>query len=209
MAIDLSSLGWGDDLASAYARFDRPDQQAARVTRVDRGVCTALGRTGALRASLSGTLLSMAAGDPAALPCAGDWLVVRTWPDRRVTAEAVLPRRTAIIRATAGRESQGQVLAANLDAVAVVEPMDPSPDLGRIERLLSLAWESGAPPLVVLTKSDLAADQAAVADQVSAAAAGADVYAVSAHTGLGLEPTARAEELTVADFVRLAGVLDK
>jgi ribosome biogenesis GTPase len=187
MATDLRSLGWDDHVAAAYARHDRADQRPGRVTRAYRGVCTVLTAAGTVRATMSGALLAVAAEDPVGLPCAGDWVVVRTWPDDRLTAEVVLPRRTAIVRRTAGKESQGQVLAANVDAAAVVEPMDPEPDLGRIERLLSLAWESGAPPLVLLTKADLAADPAAVADQVSDVAPGVPVHAVSAVTGLGLE----------------------
>jgi len=188
MSIDLSALGWDDAFAAVYAAgHDRPGQRPARVSRVDRGVCTAIAADGPLRASLGGGLLARAARDPGALPCAGDWLVVRTWPDERLTAEAVLPRRTAIVRAVAGEESFGQVLAANIDAVAVVEPVDPSPDLGRIERLLALAWESGAKPLVVLTKADLAADPEAIAAQMPGRASGVQVYAVSARTGLGLD----------------------
>jgi ribosome biogenesis GTPase len=186
MNIDLSSLGWDDDFAAECARLARGEP--ARISRVDRGVCTALAAGGPLRATLSGDLLAAAAADPTTLPCAGDWVAVRTWPDRRLTMEAVLPRRTAIVRASAGEESFGQVLAANVDAVAVVEPMDPSPDLARIERLLALAWESGARPLVVLTKADLAANATAVAEQVAEAAAGAEVFAASARTGKGLKP---------------------
>jgi ribosome biogenesis GTPase len=188
MTIDLSALGWDDAFAAAYAsRHDRPGQRPARVSRVDRGVCTALAADGPVRASLGGALMAQAARDPGALPCAGDWLVVRTWPDERLTAEAVLPRRTAIVRAVAGEESFGQVLAANVDAVAVVEPVDPSPDLGRIERLLALAWESGAKPLLVLTKADLAADPEALAGQMPGRSSGVEVHAVSARTGLGLD----------------------
>jgi ribosome biogenesis GTPase len=186
MTFVLASLGWDAHFASAYAGHDRPDQMAGRVTRVDRGVCTTLTGDGPVRASLAGTLLSRTAEDPAAQPCAGDWVVLRTWPDRRTTVEAVLPRRTAIVRRTSDKESVGQVLAANLDTAAVVEPMDPEPDLGRIERLLTLAWESGARPLVLLTKADLAADPVAVAEQVALSAPGAEVLAVSAHRGDGL-----------------------
>jgi ribosome biogenesis GTPase / thiamine phosphate phosphatase len=187
MRIDLSSLGWDDAFAEARRRLSSPGSPA-RVSRVDRGVCTALSADGPVRASVSGSLLAAAAADPTALPCAGDWVLVRTWPDAKLTMEAVLPRRTAIVRAAAGEPPRGQVLAANLDAVAVVEPMDPSPDLGRIERLLALAWESGARPLVVLTKADLAADPEAVARQIGAAAPGVDVFAASARTRKGLKP---------------------
>jgi ribosome biogenesis GTPase / thiamine phosphate phosphatase len=187
MTVDLSSLGWDDRFAAAYRVHDRPDQRPARVTRVDRGVCAALAAAGTVRASVAGAILERAARDPAQLPCAGDWVVVRSWPDSRTTVEAVLPRRTAIVRATAGKEALGQILAANVDAAAVVEPLEPSPDLGRIERLLALAWDCGAQPLVVLTKADLLADPTAVAAAVAAAAPGAAVYPVSARTGAGLE----------------------
>ena len=56
------------------------------------------------------------------------------------------------MRANANAESRGQVLAANIDVAAVIEPIDPSPDLGRVERLLALAWESGARPVVAADK---------------------------------------------------------
>src|SRR5690242_4474280 len=155
--------------------------------RVDRGVCTVLAESGATRASLAGAILAAAARDPIVLPCTGDWVVTHTWPDRRVTIETVLPRRSAVVRASAGAASHAQVLAANLDVAAVVEPLDPAPDLGRIERLLALAWESGARPMVLLTKADLLARPKPVVAQVAGVAAGADVVAVSARTGTGLE----------------------
>jgi ribosome biogenesis GTPase len=185
MTFDLASLGWDAPLAAALRALPA-DLQPGRVIRVDRGVCTVLCASGPVRATLAGSILAGASRDPATLPCAGDWVAVRAWPDQRVTAEAVLPRRTAIVRRTADKDSTGQVLAANIDAAAVVEPMDPAPDKGRIERLLALAWESGARPLVVLTKCDLAPDPAAVAAQVADIAPGVEVLPVSAERGDGL-----------------------
>jgi ribosome biogenesis GTPase len=93
MRSDLSALGWDGTLAAAYAPLDRGDAAPGRVLRADRGVCTVVGAHGVVRASLAGTLLVSAAGNPAALPCAGDWVVIRWWPDRRCTVEMVLPRR--------------------------------------------------------------------------------------------------------------------
>jgi ribosome biogenesis GTPase len=186
MKFNLASLGWDAGFAAGYARFDRPDHRPARVARVDRGICTVFAADGMERASLSGGLLVLAGRDPVALPCAGDWVAVRTWPDERHTIEAVLPRRTTVVRATAGRRAQGQVLAANLDAVAIVEPLDPAPDLGRVERLLALAWESGARPLVVLTKADLLADPELVAAEFAEVAPGLEVVVASARSGAGL-----------------------
>jgi ribosome biogenesis GTPase len=194
MTFDLASLGWDADFASAYADVvggpagvTRPDLRPARVARVDRGVCTIFAADGTDRASLAGGLLAQCGRDPLALPCAGDWVVVRTWPDARATIEAVLPRRTRVVRATAGRESRGQVLASNLDVVAVVEPLAPAPDLAQIERLLSIAVASGARPLVLLTKADLLSRPDPVVRQVTELTGGVDVIAVSAQRGTGLD----------------------
>ena len=138
---------------------------------------------GESRASYSGALKRAAALDPVALPCVGDWVAIDTGPQPEV--RAVLPRRTSIVRAGVSPGiSHGQVLAANVDLVYLAEPAVPSIDLGRIERLLALAWESGAVPVIVITKADLAeVDLAAVA----AAAPGAEVVLVSSVTGAGLD----------------------
>ena len=187
MTYPLSQLGWDDFFASAYRPLDRSDSLPGRVLRADRGVCTVLGADGVLRATLAGGVLLDAARDPARLPCAGDWVVLRRWPDRRTTIECVLPRRTALIRRTADKDASGQVLAANMDTVAVVEPVHPAPDDARIERLLALAWESGARPVLVLSKCDTAADPAAVARQVGELAPDVPVLAVSVTRGQGLD----------------------
>ncbi|MFB9239040.1 ribosome small subunit-dependent GTPase A [Plantactinospora siamensis] len=186
MTVDLTALGWSPALAEHAARCGA-GLRPGRVVRADRGVLTTLCAEGPVRATVAGSLLAAAAADPAQLPCAGDWVLVRDWPDDRITAERRLPRSTAVVRRTAGKDSTGQVLAANLDTAAVVEPVHPEPDIGRIERLLALAWESGALPVVVLTKCDLAADPAAVAAQVAEVAPRVPVLPVSAHRPGGLD----------------------
>ncbi len=187
MSHDLSQLGWDEFFVSAFRPFDRSDATAGRVLRADRGVCTVLDENGVARASLGGSVLLGAARDPAQLPCAGDWVVLRHWPDRRLTVEVVLPRRTCLLRRTSDKDSTGQVLAANMDTVAVVEPIHPEPDDARIERLLALAWESGAQPLLVLTKTDTSADPEAVARQIADIAPGIPVVPVSVRLSQGVE----------------------
>ena len=197
MSYSLPQLGWDETFASAFRSLDRPDAFPGRVLRADRGICTVLtepGRAGPaeqeggpLRASIGGGVLVDAARDPAGLPCAGDWVVLRRWPDRRVTVECVLPRRTALIRRTADKDASGQVLAANMDTVAVVEPMHPEPIDARVERLLALAWESGADPVVFLTKSDMARRPEAGARQIAELAPGIPVVPVSVRRGHGLD----------------------
>lgn len=183
-ALELADLGWDEALAAHFAPY-AAEHQPARVSRVDRGACDVLTATGAARLTFSGALLAAAAADPVATPCVGDWVAARTWPDSRRTAAVVLPRRTAFVRATVGGSSQGQVLAANVDLAVVVEPLHPEPDLGRIERFLALAWDSGATPVVVLTKADLVPDAGQLAAEVAAAAPGVEVLVLSATTGEG------------------------
>jgi ribosome biogenesis GTPase len=187
MKHDLSRLGWDEFFVSAYRSMDRSDSQPGRVLRADRGVCTVLDEGGVTRASLGGGLLLSAAGDPSRLPCAGDWVVLRRWPDRRTTVECVLPRRTSLIRRTADKDSTGQTLAANMDTVAVVEPIHPEPDDARVERLLALAWESGAQPVLVLSKADTADDPDALAEQMAVLAPRVPVFPVSVPGGTGLD----------------------
>lgn len=121
-------------------------------------------------------------------PAVGDEVVLGAGPDGAPALVALHPRRTAVVRDGADRTSRAQVLAANVDVVLVVEHLDPDPSPGRVERLLTLAWRSGATPVVVLTKADLVPDPEGMAEEVRAVAIGADVHAVSVAAGTGLEP---------------------
>lgn len=154
--------------------------------RVDRGIAHVLIESGPVRASFGANLLCRVAADPAAVPCTGDWAVVREWPDHRLTLEQLLPRRTAVVRATAGRQSEGQVLCANVDYVGVVVALHPAPTVTKVERLLALAWDSGAQPVVLLTKADMVPDADLVAEDIAAAAPGVEVVCTSTATGLGV-----------------------
>jgi len=181
MNISLASLGW-------TGRMTVPaGLEPGRVARTDRGISTVLTATGPVRATLGGAVMSSAAADPVAMAATGDWVALRRWPDDRITIEAVLPRRTAIVRRTAGKDATGQVLAANIDTAAVVASLDPTPELATIERLLALAWNSGAKPYLVLTKVDLVAYPEGLVEQLSEIAPAVPVVAVSAVRGDGIE----------------------
>lgn len=163
-----------------------PGTHLARISRVHRGAVDVITATGELRAELSAPVAAQGAADPSLLPCVGDLCIVSFPPEVRVLD--VLPRKSAVTRAsvTPG-SSHRQVLAANVDVLAVVEPLSSAPVLGRIERLLALAWESGAAPVVVLSKSDLDPDPDEWVREVSGVAPGAPVIAVSQRTGDGID----------------------
>lgn len=180
----LETIGYTPQMARFAAAADA---EVGRVVRVDRGLAEILTEHGLLRAGYSGDLLGEVCRDPVAAPTTGDWVVVRDWPDHRHTVDRVLPRTTVLVRATSGKQSHGQVLCANADYVAVVVALHPDPPVPRVERLLALAWESGATPIVVLTKTDLVADAEYVAEDIAAAAPGVEVVCTSTVTGLGID----------------------
>src|SRR6185369_4256658 len=138
---------------------------------------------GALRAGLDTS---------AVLPAVGDWVAIRG-ASSPALIEALLSRRSAFVRQRAGSAIASQVVAANIDlaliATAVVGDLNPR----RLERYVTIAWESGAVPLVLLTKADLVtADELAQArSMLSAAAPGVDVLPVSTRTGEGLDALGR------------------
>lgn len=187
-------LGWTDSRAAELPSETIP----ARVARVDRGTAEVITAEGHHHARYSAHVRRASADDPVQLPCVGDWAAVRMLPEGRYELEAVLSRTSAFVRGGVSRTSrgglsgdgQGQVLASNMDVVFVAEPSMHSTDfadLGRIERLVALAWESGGTPVVLITKSDLF-DQGLedlLAD-VAAAAPGVDVHAVSSIKGEGV-----------------------
>jgi ribosome small subunit-dependent GTPase A len=175
---ELSALGWtparGADLPAGC--------EPARVSRVDRGRLTVLTVRGEHRVSPAAALYEPSGSGA---PAVGDWVALRG--DRAV---AVLPRTSAFVRAAAGRTSAAQVVASNLDTVLVVESLVGGARLRRVERYLAVAWNSGAVPVVVLTKADLCDDVSAAVEQVAEEAVGADVVAVSSVTGEGMDDVA-------------------
>jgi len=178
--LSLAALGWSSYWAGhAEAEAERhPDVRPARVVRADRARCLVHTGTALVHAELAEQL------DPA--PTTGDWVLL----DELDRIVAALPRRTAFTRGAGRTDTRGQVLAANLDVVAVLHALSAPPNLGRIERLTALAWASGAQPVVILSKADLASDPDGDVAEAATASPGAEVFAVStvpehpAHAGL-------------------------
>ncbi|MGD9955931.1 MAG: ribosome small subunit-dependent GTPase A [Candidatus Nanopelagicales bacterium] len=171
----LADLGWDPsflpDVAPPHARPARVTLQGRDVWRVHDGVAEhSAGVRGRLRA------------EPGSLPVAGDWVLLGD-----DVIESVLPRRTALVRKQAGQRTVEQVLAANVDLVLVCAPAH-SLNARRLERELTVVWESGATPYVVVTKSDLLLDDVAeTLDEVRSIAIGVEVLAVSSYVGDGLD----------------------
>jgi len=157
-------------------------------------------------ATCAGKLLGRAEGR-GDLPAVGDVVAVevRPHPDgtSRATIHAVLPRKTKFSRRAAGLRDDEQIVAANVDTVFITVGLDADFNVRRIERYLAAVWESGATPVVLLTKSDLAADLDAKLAEARAVAGRAEVMAVSARTGDGV--AAFRARLTPGETVAFTG----
>jgi ribosome biogenesis GTPase len=184
----LRALGFSPRWQVLFEPYAAQGLGPARVVRGDRGSLLIATPGGVLRAKVSARLLK-SVGRVADLPAVGDWVAVLVSgdPDAPVI-EAVLERTSAITRGDPGKTSNVQVLAANIDTVLVVDPIAEPPNLRRIERELSVAWDSGAVPVVVLTKADLSADPDEARAAVESAALGADVLVTNALAGDGIQP---------------------
>ncbi|MFE5240317.1 MULTISPECIES: ribosome small subunit-dependent GTPase A [unclassified Streptomyces] len=182
--LTLADYGWDTERERSFAPSRADGLVPGRVVRAERGLCDVVAETGSVRAMV---LPSSNAGD-GLTPCTGDWAAVRpAGPAASASVVEVLERRSAVVRSSSSRTSHPQVLAANVDTVAVAVSLADPLKLGRIERMLALAWESGATPVVVLTKADRSADPVSAAAEVAEAAPGVEVLVTSATTGEGLD----------------------
>jgi ribosome biogenesis GTPase len=156
---------------------------------------------------VSGRFRFDAEDDPSAFPAVGDWVVVEGGLTGETIIHAVLPRRSALVRQAAGRKTEAQVVGANLDVVFVVASLNADLNVRRLERYVAAAWESGAEPVVLLSKADLGEDVDAALTAVAAVAAGASVLVVSSFDGRGVEDVrARIGPGRTAAFVGSSGV---
>ncbi|MFD0318052.1 ribosome small subunit-dependent GTPase A [Streptomyces flavalbus] len=182
----LAPYGWDEAWARQFAPYDAQGLVPGRVLRVDRGQCDVVTADGVLRADTA----FVTPHDPLRVLCTGDWAVLDPEGGSPRYVRAYLPRRTAFVRSTSSKRSEGQILAANVDHAVVAVSLAVELDLARVERFLALAWESGAQPVVVLTKADLVPDPTTLAylvQDVETSAPGVPVLTVSALHGEGLD----------------------
>ena len=183
---DLATLGWDDEWSAAFRSYHDDGLEPGRIAVPHRGAYDVLTSQGETRARLPGRARHRVES-VAELPVVGDWVALE--PGEPVpTIRAVLPRRTQFSRRAAHNPgsdvAREQVVAANVDVVFVVAALT---DVNErvLERYLTLVWESGAQPVLLLTKADVVPDAETVTESVGGL--GVPVHAVSVRTGLGLD----------------------
>ena len=180
----LAALGWTDELEAAFTSYEERGFRPARVVAEHRGGYYVRSELGDRLASARGRLRDdeILGG----MPAVGDWVVVCDAPGDRFAIEALLPRRTKVSRKTPWLKAEEHILVANVDTVLLVAGLDEDFNPRRLERYLTAAWDSGADPVIVLTKLDVCDDSGKLAE-AEMVAVGVPVLAVSNVTGEGLE----------------------
>jgi ribosome biogenesis GTPase / thiamine phosphate phosphatase len=181
---DLKDLGWDDDWSKAFAPFAADQLVPGRVAIEFNYIYRVFAESGELQTQHTGRLRHQAES----LSAVGDWVAVRPTPgEASGTIEAILPRRSKFSRKVAGELTVEQIVAANIDTVFIVMGLDGDYNTRRLERYLVLAYESGARPVVILNKSDVADHLAEDIDEIQGLAVGIPVHAISAKEKDGID----------------------
>ncbi len=187
MNVTMDQLGFNEAFERAFLAQNEDDCRPARVVEAQRELYTLHTGDREILGAVSGVFAHNASAR-SEFPVVGDFVSVRLEEGQhRAIIRNVLPRRSQFSRKIAGETTEEQVLAANVDTAFLVQSLNRDFNVRRLERYLILAWESGAAPVIVLTKSDLCADVDAKIAEATSVGMGAPVCAVSAQTGNGLE----------------------
>ncbi len=183
----LEGLGWNGHWQGLFGPFLEQGLKPGRITCEHREAYDVVGESGELRATITGRFRYE---HPVHKdwPAVGDWVAIAPRPNEETTTiHALLPRQSMFSRKVAGERTEEQVVAANVDVIFLVTSLDGDFNVRRIERYLTVAWDSGARPAIVLNKADLCADIASYISEVETIALGTQVITVSAATGQGLD----------------------
>ncbi|HYN86641.1 MAG TPA: ribosome small subunit-dependent GTPase A [Pyrinomonadaceae bacterium] len=185
--MSLERFGWDEFFAEGFAPFAADGLEPARVILQHNKIYLLQAESGETQAEVAGRLRHVARG-AAELPAVGDWVAIKRRPERSTaTIHAVLPRRSKFSRVAAGTRGEEQVVAANVDTIFLVVGLDSDFNPRRVERYLITAWESGARPVVVLNKADLAEGAEERRREVERVAPGVPVVLMSAKRDDALE----------------------
>jgi ribosome biogenesis GTPase len=185
----LQDIGWNLFFQNSFQTLQIPDTTPARVISESRDAFQVYAECGELAAEVSGRMRYLAETEER-YPAVGDWVAVkRLNNERKAVIHAVLPRKSKFSRKVAGERTEEQIVSANIDTVFIVSAMDGGRNfnLRRIERYLTLAWSSGAAPVIVLNKVDLCTDIDAPVHEVETVAPGVSIHPVSAREKIGLD----------------------
>ncbi|MEW6187373.1 MAG: ribosome small subunit-dependent GTPase A [Thermodesulfobacteriota bacterium] len=183
----LLDLGWEKYFEDRFISFRDQGLNPLRIIRENRGKYEAYGVDGEISCEISGRF-RFENENKGGFPAVGDWVAASVLPDEgKGFIQVLLPRKSAFRRKVPGLKTEEQVVAANIDFVFIVCGLDLNFNLRRIERYLTLAWESGAVPVILLNKADLCPEVELRKEEVESIALGVEVFFLSASQKAGLE----------------------
>ncbi len=185
--MNLQILGWNSFFEESFEEYKQQGFEVARVSLEHKRLYRVLSERGELLAEVSGKLRFQAL-ERQDFPAVGDWVVISARPhEQKATIHGILPRKSKFSRKTAGGTSEEQIVAANVDTIFLVNALNADFNLRRIERYVVTSWESGANPVIILSKADLCDDVQEKIGQVETVAFGVPIHAISAEQNIGLE----------------------
>ncbi len=187
--ISLQDIGWDSFFQKNFHALKIPDSVPARVISEFKGAFQVYSQYGELTAGVTGKMRHLAKAEKQ-YPAVGDWVVIKPLiNEQKCTIHALLPRKSKFSRKVAGARTEEQIVSANIDTVFIVSGLDGGRNfnLRRIERYLTLAWNSGATPVIVLNKVDLCTDIDIYTHSIETIAPGISVHPVSAKERIGLD----------------------
>ena len=185
--MNLTTLGWNEKNEAAFEEAQKLGYKAGRVFAEYKNFYKVQYEEGEVLAEVSGKLLYEALQQED-LPAVGDWVAISPRQNEgRGTIHQVLPRSSKFSRKAAGINTREQIVAANIDTVFIVNSVNNDFNLRRMERYLLLAWESGANPVIILSKADLCENVEEIIEEAETVAIGVPIHAVSTYIGLGME----------------------
>lgn len=185
--MNLTTLGWNKKYETAFEDAEKQGYKAGRVFAEYKNFYKVQYEEGEVLAEVSGKLLYEALQQED-LPAVGDWVVISPrQSEGRGTIHQILPRSSKFSRKVAGVNTREQIIAANIDTVFIVNSVNNDFNLRRMERYLLLAWESGANPVIILSKADLCENIEEIIEEAETVAIGVPIHAVSTYTGSGMD----------------------
>jgi ribosome biogenesis GTPase len=184
---NLKLFGWNEFFTKQFNNESSEGLVAGRVSVEHKERYQVLTEYGELSAEVSGRLL-YTASNPSDFPKTGDWVAGLYFPDeQKLIIREVLERRTKFSRTAAGKKTEEQVIAANIDYLFILQSMDNDFSLRRLERYVSMALEGKIKPVIVLTKMDKFNDPETVLEKARAVAGNIPVMGISSVTQAGIE----------------------
>ncbi|MGM7703354.1 ribosome small subunit-dependent GTPase A [Pseudalkalibacillus sp. Hm43] len=185
--MNLQQLGFNEERNEQAKQWIEKGYEPARVSQEHKGMYTLLTEQGEVIGAISGKM-NYEAFDREHYPAVGDWVMCQVHgSEDRATIHTLLPRTSKFSRKIAGTTTEEQIIATNIDTVFLVNAMNKDLNVRRIERYLLMAWESGANPVIVLSKSDLCENVAERVNEVETVALGVPILVISSETGEGIE----------------------